>query len=260
MWYYENMNKKSGQIVVFVLLIMLLALTVGLSAMSRTLTDLKSTTISDQSSRAFTAAEAGIETALSTNLVPGDYTISGGINGIEVGYKIVPQSTGYVASVDKDDVVQVDLKDYTGGNITISWTSATTNCLAGDGGAAALEVSVYKKSSSNVYSVIKTAYNANGCTLNNQNGFSDGTPSGSGGYSSKISINPTLDGKLIRIRPVYSSAKIMVEGAPSQAYEITSKATTQNNVVRAVKVVKSKPSLPPMFDYVLFGGAGNLSQ
>jgi hypothetical protein len=59
------MKNQSGQILVVLLLVMLAALTVGLAITQRTVSDVSTSTQVEQSSRAFSAAEAGIERAIS---------------------------------------------------------------------------------------------------------------------------------------------------------------------------------------------------
>ena len=59
----ENMKEK-GQIILILLLVMTVALGVGLTIVQRSLTDISTSTKVEQSSRAFSAAEAGIEKAL----------------------------------------------------------------------------------------------------------------------------------------------------------------------------------------------------
>lgn len=59
----EMFNQK-GQIVVVLLLTMLVALSIGLVVTQKTITDVGTSTQNEQSSRAFSAAEAGIEKAL----------------------------------------------------------------------------------------------------------------------------------------------------------------------------------------------------
>lgn len=61
------MVKQAGQIVVIVLLITVVALAIGLSVASRSLSEVSSSTKIEQSSRAFSAAEAGIESAIGSN-------------------------------------------------------------------------------------------------------------------------------------------------------------------------------------------------
>lgn len=57
-------RRESGQALLIILLLMSVALTVTLSTVSRTVTDITITTYEEDSSRAFSAAEAGIEEAL----------------------------------------------------------------------------------------------------------------------------------------------------------------------------------------------------
>lgn len=59
------MRKKDGQILILVLLVVVVALAVGLSVASRNLTNLRTSTQAEQSQRAFTAAEGGVEDVLS---------------------------------------------------------------------------------------------------------------------------------------------------------------------------------------------------
>lgn len=59
-----NLNYSSGQAVLFVILSMAVVLTVVLSVSSRSVTDVSVTSIDENSSKAFSAAEAGIEKLL----------------------------------------------------------------------------------------------------------------------------------------------------------------------------------------------------
>ena len=53
--------KESGQIIIVLLLMMLVGLSIGLVVTQRSVTDVSVSTQSEQSQRAFSAAEAGIE-------------------------------------------------------------------------------------------------------------------------------------------------------------------------------------------------------
>lgn len=57
----KKIKNQSGQVIIILLLIMLVALSIGLVATQRSVTDVTTSTQSDQSTRAFSAAEAGIE-------------------------------------------------------------------------------------------------------------------------------------------------------------------------------------------------------
>ncbi len=58
---------EQGQILLTLVLVVLVSLTIGLSISQRAITNLSTSTKTEQSSRAFSAAEAGIEQALRTN-------------------------------------------------------------------------------------------------------------------------------------------------------------------------------------------------
>lgn len=58
------MNSQSGQVVIVLLLVMVLALAIGLSVIGRSVTEISTSTKTEDSSRAFSAAEAGIERLL----------------------------------------------------------------------------------------------------------------------------------------------------------------------------------------------------
>src|SRR5258708_37498979 len=60
----EMKNHQNGQIVVVLVLVMLVALTIGLAITLRSVSDVTTSTQTEQSSRAFSAAEAGIERAI----------------------------------------------------------------------------------------------------------------------------------------------------------------------------------------------------
>ena len=60
---YKGLNSK-GQIILILILIMSVALAIGLSVIQRSLSDISTASKVEQSSRAFSAAEAGVERAL----------------------------------------------------------------------------------------------------------------------------------------------------------------------------------------------------
>jgi hypothetical protein len=57
--------KQSGQIAIILLLFMLVALTIGLAATQRSITNITTSSQTEQSSRAFSAAEAGLQKSMS---------------------------------------------------------------------------------------------------------------------------------------------------------------------------------------------------
>lgn len=62
--FMENSRREAGQVVLILVLIMAVALVIGISVVQRSLSDISTAGKVEQSSRAFSAAEAGIEKAL----------------------------------------------------------------------------------------------------------------------------------------------------------------------------------------------------
>src|SRR3989338_5751978 len=86
---YADFIKRfdEGQIVLILVLITVVGLTIGLSLISRTITDIRISSQIEQSSRAFSAAEAGIETALRGNVEIGPTgTVS--LEGASANYSV----------------------------------------------------------------------------------------------------------------------------------------------------------------------------
>ncbi len=261
-----RVRKNSGQIAVFILLIMLIGLTIGLAVVSRTIQDLKQTAVTDQSGRAFSAAEAGLEKGLET-LRTGSLSQQdlAGISGIsQVNYSVTPTTGTSFASngpVANGEVISVNLDGYTGGTIKIFWGKS------GEADAS-LVLSFYTVDSSANYSVVKYAYNPPSCSLADCNSTSstfnyfDSADSGDSVYKAGKSLTVPADTKLLRIRPIYNNTSIKVEAGsgslPAQGYTVTSTAQTVGGVSRAVQVSSTSGSLPPFFDYVLYAKSGSL--
>ncbi|MBI3887452.1 LamG domain-containing protein [Candidatus Microgenomates bacterium] len=123
------MKLRSGQITVIVLLLSLMGLTIGLSQISRSLSDLKQVSYVDSGTKAYAAAETGMQYALNqltsgTVYCPSDGTYKqvdltnirlGGISKLE--YRVCPTRAsgdlnGTIAeypATKADDVIQMDL-------------------------------------------------------------------------------------------------------------------------------------------------------
>lgn len=266
-------SNQSGQIVVILLLIMLVGVTIGLSITTRTLQQMKVATVSEQSSRAYTAAEAAIEEALRQELV-GEMTGTIDLGTTRAEY-IVEEAPEFSLTVQKDEVAQVNLQDFTGSAIDIYWVLESDPNE--NTSRASLELTFIKNDGGD-YSVIRFAVNADARSASN--GFTDpggsdisggvnlsrsdrancGLPSS--GYCNKAAITGLSDIEILRVKPFYNRATILVESSPpgllsSQLFTISGEATTRADVTRKVEVTKAPPALPPIFDYVIFDGSGN---
>lgn len=115
-------NSQSGQILIIFLLILVVGLAITLSIASRTVTDVRQTTTSDESNRAYFAAEAGVENALKKIEEGGAFAITGGqadvnltsVNRSEADVDVVPLTVAssevflFPNDVARDEVSQLN--------------------------------------------------------------------------------------------------------------------------------------------------------
>jgi len=159
----KTLSSQRGQILILFLLVLVLGLAIVLSVASRTITDLRTSTTSDESNRAYFAAEAGLEEALqeiqSTGSLASDLSLNfTDTNTTATTRRVSGAGTRqifvYPLPVERDDVAQVmmligdgdddiddaDLDDgWLGGEITIWWG---TNPAGVNSTNQAIEVSV----------------------------------------------------------------------------------------------------------------------
>lgn len=114
-------NSQSGQILIIFLLVLVVGLAIVLSIASRTVTDVRQTTTSDESNRAYFAAESGVESALKLIQESSGYSGNSTVNlsnvnrsSAAVNVADLQPSAGTVAfefpnKIAKDDVAQVSL-------------------------------------------------------------------------------------------------------------------------------------------------------
>lgn len=283
------LNKKlpfprdnSGQALLVILLIMAVALTIGLSITSRSITDIKISELSEEGARAFSAAEAGIEEAL---LAGSEGTFEPAAP-FETGATYQSVSTGFgsatqfalPATVSQGQVPTLWLSNYS--DLSPAYNQDRLELFWGNPGEnAALEASIYYKDGTE-YKVAKFALDpittrtpANSfCNPPSCSGvisFSDGDSSfDSKNFDSKATLDLssiTGPGKTLlfaRIRVLYADEQALgVKAAcnllcgastlPSQGLTITSKGTA-GAATRKVQVVKYHPAPPAFFDSVLY--------
>lgn len=280
-----GMRKKDGQILILVLLVVVVALAVGLSVASRNLTNLRTSTQAEQSQRAFTAAEGGVEDVLSklntvANVIqtPGAVNVSGCSNvdttqanctlqnastttGVAGTVNVVASKT-YEKTVEPGDVAQVNMEG--AGMFYVLWQKDT------DPQQVSVEFTFIcglpspckGDSFSGNYGQHREAYTSD-TSISGQSGFpacqavTDPTMAPYKCIKVYISANSNL--KLLRIKPFHNrvSLKMVPVGGsfPVQTYAITSVATTDTGVSRKVQVSRDAlPQLPAVFDYVLYSG------
>ena len=239
-----------------VLLVVVVALGFGLSIISQSITDTEIAGHSEESARAFNAAEAGIEDALGnlSSLVIGDnYTLIK--DGVDVTYSVSGDSflEGVYSENDTATVV-LDGAD----TLTIEWVNSgntqenpgTCNGVSG-GAPASLLITVIN----NVNQIGR--YGLNACDLDSVNGMTRvGVSNGTEGYLRQYLLAVAASDELVKIRPIYNQAKIRVTGdtLPVQVYGIDSRAQSPTLESKAIQVSRTVPATPAIFDYVLFSG------
>lgn len=281
-------NKQSGQILVLVLLVVVVVLAVGLSVASRNLTNLKTSSQAEQSQRAFTAAEGGVEDVLAklngvanlmaqpgtppeTNNCTKDNSENAtcelpGSDTTVVGDIKVKAARSYEKLVEPGDVGQINLTkpDGTGwtGDLLIEWiktgdsTQSTLEFIfVCQGGTVCIDASFtgsygQKRDAKTGQVIAGQAPEIATCTL------------GAAPFSCKQTYTLGVNNvRILRLKPFWNRTTIKVSPPvgdttfPIQTYEITSTATTDTGVSRKVEVKRDVlPQLPAIFDYALYSG------
>lgn len=270
------MINQKGQLVLILILIITASLGVGVSVIQRNLSDISSSSKVEDSSRAFSAAEAGIERALVNNLSGISSTETGNNASATVSKDTLPPPGEALEHdpIDKDQVAQFWLVDPNTLNcsspcvlpasVDIYWGNSDTE-------DAAIEVSIIYKQAS-AYKVQK--YYFDSVTRVPPNGFdtssscTGGLPTGvSGGMTfqcKKTGITIPADSQMIRIRLLYSDIAQPVAVKPNSGslppqVDVITSIGTAGNTQRKVRVFKQDKVLPGFLDFALFS-AGDISK
>lgn len=278
------MRKRPGQILILVLLVVVVALAIGLSVASRNLTNLRTSVQTEQSQRAFNAAEGGVEDILSrgqaeiVNLAATGNPVTVTVGDIQANVS-VKSFNEYEAIVEEGTVGQITLVNDDGsswsGTLTVEWILQGDTQTENISPKASVEVSFVCQSATcfapplpsgctasgavGDFSQMRCAYQAE--DISGQDGFSPCTPASlpEDKYLCRapVAVAPVDNAKVMRIRPFWRKATVRVSGSPSlpiQAYDVVSTATTPDlGITRRVQVTRTVlPQLPASFDYVLF--------
>lgn len=267
---------QKGQIALIALLVLTIATTVGLSLIARTTTDVSVTRNIEESTRAFSAAEAGVEEALKSG-VASEFTIDQTL-GVKYNVTVAPAGASpgnpfvfpqKTLSENTETVWLVDHNDDGSVNETRKYTAATIDvCWSSESTTPALIVAVLYKTSGGAYRVAKAAYDP----AARANNFSAPTP-GIGSCPTSTSYRSTIRFSdlaitgtdtliALRIRPVYSGTLIAVAPAqdlPTQGNRIESVGVTGSGVNRKITVYQQYRAPESIFDYAVYS-EGSFSQ
>ena len=266
------MKSNSGQALLIMVLVMAVALTIGLAVVSQSITDIKISHQEEESSRAFSVAEAGIEQAL--KLGPGDYptgditarvteTAQGGGTEFVSPAQITQGETQSIWLIGHDDDGNLlETPFYIADSIKICWEETTPT-------ETAIEATLFYKEAG-VYKVFRGAYDAEAASLSRLNSFEvptencDNLKLGRGKTLTTSGLGTLI---LLQLRPLYNQAKIGVEGVggsggvlpvQGKCYE-SSAEVPGSGITRKVQQCQFYKAPPGIFDYALYSG-GNLSK
>ena len=271
-------TSEAGQAVLIVLLSLSVVLIIVLYIMSRSITDLSLSSKEEESLRAFSAAEAGIERSLLTLLDSG-----GPIDGALFDAKVSSFGQGEVSVVypvslksgesavfwfAPDPDVAGDIR-FSGDQMTICWGDPET---AVDSSAPAIEVAVYYglSTSLNVARIAIDPFSAG--RSNSFSAVDSGTCTiGSASFQFRKTINLTTTLGIADLTQLqYASVRILYNTSiahkigidvtgfgllPSQGNQVTSLGTF-SGANRKIEVFETRKVAPPIFENVVFATNG----
>lgn len=236
-------NKEGGQALLIIVLIMVVALTVGLSLGSRTIINIRTASEEADSQKALAAAEAGIERAVQINedKIINDQKFSENITSYNIEVKEA-KGTTFLANggnlVVQDDGVDVWLVSHSDGKANYSnpWTGDKLTIYWGDPSVedcsnAAIEIAVISRIILSLDLELKRFVFDPCGSRREKNKFDN--PGGGGPYTvsdkqfkyeaKNIDVK---NGLVARVVPIYASTPIAVDGnggdLPTQGFAIDS--------------------------------------
>ena len=274
-------KRQRGQAILIVVLVMAIALTIGLAIISRSITDVRVSRQEEESARAFSAAEAGIEKTVALGLSSGTFTL----NGQEVNYNVVSSGIGgsgvteilFSEQLKSGEVQSVWLVNHDAdGDLDPSsyYQGATINFYWGNESTADDEVTtpaleatlVYQESGS--FKIKRAVFDPSTASRKGSNNFSD---AGAGATidSEVLAFGASLDVAgipyLLRLKLLYNESETHYvavsspasESLPSQGTCYQSSATVVgSDISRKIEQCRFYDVPPALFDYVLYSGQG----
>jgi hypothetical protein len=271
-------ERSGGQALLLVVLAVAVMTTVGLSVASRSISDVTLTTREEESLRAFSAAEAGIEEALISGLSSGELPEGASFSVTSSGFPDASSEYIYPLELASGEVGtlwflehDVDLNlvgpSYKGQTVDVCWGKEGTSGF--DVGAPAVEVEVFYESGGEVQ-IARGVYDPN-AMRRSENNFSDtdgGTCTvdgrvfafrkaldfGAGGLNLPYGVEGGL--KAMRVTLLYNDSPhslgfLASQNLPSQGSRVESMGVSGQST-RRVEVVSLYPSALSVFGSALY--------
>src|SRR3989338_2211990 len=273
----NDQNWDRGQVVLILVLLTVVGLTIGLSLIFRTITDVRISSQIEQSSRAFSAAEAGIETALSSNIAVGP---TGTVNlpGATANYAVktvgdnseillLPltqkgdtQNIWLIRHKEDDTLEETGYSYSEHQTLEICWGSQSGTFPAmmitlfyKEGGQYKIAKKVYDPGEGNQFLPADKLGPYCGTDWPFRKLIVAATDTDSASDDFGIASSSRL--LLMRLQPVNNETSIAVKPSaslPVQGRVITSIGQTNTNIVRKIQVNQSYPVLPTLLDFSFF--------
>jgi len=287
-----DFKNTKGQIIIILLLLMLVVLSVVITITQRSITDLTSSTQSEQSSRAFSAAEAGIEKAFQSQNTFQDYNLGNNAFANVQSTVLIPTQPRQVIEyppVGRETVAQFWLADPRG-NSANDYTGNTFTLYFGNQNAAstndkpAIQVSLVIKKGTTYYTqsyYLDSDINRTGGS--SSNGFTPlncagGTPSittiinSTSTFYCRYTIGPITDPQnsatncnspacalvLVRTRFLYINENHKLALAPANSLKLPPQVQIVNSTgvsgksEKKLGVFRVIDVVPPWFDFAIF--------
>lgn len=263
----KNKNEK-GQAVLVILLTMLVVLTIVVAIFTSSLSDTSVTITQENSEKAFSLAEAGIESLLAGK--EPDINID--------GFTVATETSAdkeFEAYVKQNDTVTLDVEDEIDGSgnngIIIFWSLEgdseedpdPRNCDDPSSGQMPASIIVTKwRSDDSTEPFWVKAWSSVPCQgeVAGEENFVQNAYNPDNEYLSARFIGLSEDDLIVNIRPVYNGATIKVRAnngtlKNTQQFSYVSEAQVNETLeTRKIEVVQTLADLPDVFDYVLFSG------
>lgn len=268
------MNKglpvQRGQVVLVILLVMSVILVVGLSVVSRSITDVKLSQQSQESARALWVAQAGLEQAIRTNAGIG----STYDEGLSVNYSVVKNDIGGTSQFVFPDKIGagesvtfwfLPRNETTGQLITSPYTGPSSFVVGwGNSETSAIEITIFYNSGG-VFKTQRHVYGPsvyNGTPTNFSNSQGPITIAGTNFMSKTATITlPAGTPYFMQLKPLLNnlpqSVGVMTADAgkvfPKQgSCFISTAAIPESGVTRKLEQCQLWPTVPSIFNYLLF--------
>jgi len=258
-----------GQVLLITVLVLSIAVTIALSLIGRTSSDISMSRNVEESARAFSAAEAGIEQALQGTFIPNATVYTTGVSyqssskiigGTSDGYTMPSTNVGNIQSlwlVEHTDQNTIDeTQHYQGTSIDVCWALPQGSSVI-----PAIEIVLYYKTAGGEYVVTRGAYDPDLGARPATNFLAVDTTDGTCGtvtgvYKKNFPIPVGITPLLLRVRPFYSATTITIApvgtSLPTQGLEISSIGKTDSGVTRKIVVKRQWPWPSSIFDYSLY--------